>query len=664
MSIIPPLLLCLGMLFPAVSPESVLGRPDTARLREMLQDRLHPHQQSQAALLLVQDHSADADALVREGLRKTDSVEVFQALAAALRLSRDNRFTCELLAALASGPAPVRLAAADTLAVLADSVVLVRLQALVEDPQADLGARKAAVETLGRTGRKEAALVLLDQLSASEEVLRRAAADALAELTGQNCGSDAARWRTWWNSHKDLPADRWLEERLAYQANRSRRLEGDVERLRAQVVQLHQKLYARLPAADRLSFVQGLADREDANVRALAVSWSVELLATAEAVGQRELGSVLLKLSQDAAPEVQQPAVLALGRVDDPRAFEQLRRLLRHSRPPVRAAAAHALAQQASSASSETAARQRQVIPLLQKALEDPILDVMVAAAEGLGSLGIPEAGPVLTALLRHPSEPVRQTAVQALERIADPALLDGLLTALEDSSVTVRFGLVGALARAVGDGQALAEPQRARAQARLEELALRDTDPGVRSRAATVLGQFAPANELAFLWRRVQSREDNRVQDKAFAAMIEIVIRSSKMELLREWDQKLTEANQGSRRLQLLTEVCARWKKTEETKALLAAASELLVESQLEQGKWAAAFPLVRELLTRPGNDDEVAKRLRWLLSIGQLAMKEGNQPEVIHVVREAQPLLTGRPELAAEFSKLEKQAGKKSEQ
>ena len=43
---------------------------------------------------------------------------------------------------------------------------------------------------------------------------------------------------------------------------------------------------------------------------------------------------------------------------------------------------------------------------------------------------------------------------------------------------------------------------------------------------------------------------------------------------------------------------------------------------------------------------------------------MKEGNQPEVIHVVREAQPLLTGRPELAAEFSKLEKQAGKKSEQ
>src|SRR5439155_8780325 len=129
-------------------------------------------------------------------------------------------------------------------------------------------------------------------------------------------------------------------------------------------------------------------------------------------------------------------------------------------------------------------------------------------------------------------------------------------------------------LAHAAGDGQVLTESRRARLQGRLEELVLRDTDPGVRSRAATLLGQFAPPPELAFLWRRVQSREDSRVQEKAFAAMIEILVRTANLELLREWDRKLVEAAQSPRRLQLLTELCTRWKKAENTKGLVAAAA------------------------------------------------------------------------------------------
>src|SRR5262249_44810084 len=262
----------------------------------------------------------------------------------------------------------------------------------------------------------------------------------------------------------------------------------------------------------------------------------------------------------------------------------------------------HALAQQVSGSGPEMQARQRQVVPLLQKALEDPVLDVVVAAAEGLGALGIPEAGPVLAALLKHPSQPVGQSAVQALERVADMNVMDGLLASLDDTSVTVRFGLIGALAHAVGDGQALSESQRSRLTSRLEELLLRDADAGVRSRAATVMGQLAPPLELAFLWRRVQSREDGRVQEKAFAALVEIIVRTASMDLLREWDKKLAEANQGPRRLQLVSEAYARWKKTEPTKGAAAAASELLVQSQLEQGKWAAAFPIVRELLARTG--------------------------------------------------------------
>src|SRR5262249_240341 len=159
---------------------------------------------------------------------------------------------------------------------------------------------------------------------------------------------------------------------------------------------------------------------------------------------QREVAGVLLRLARDSAWDVQRPAVLALGRINDDRVLEQLRRMLQHGKPPVRAASAHALAQQASGSAPQMQARQRQVGPPLPKGLEDPVLDVVVAAAEGLGTLGIPEAGPVLTALLKHPSESVRQTAVQALERVSDANVLNGLLAALDDSSVTVRFGLIG----------------------------------------------------------------------------------------------------------------------------------------------------------------------------------------------------------------------------
>jgi HEAT repeat protein len=642
---------------------------EVTRLREMLLDRQHPSSQSQAALLLVQARWPEAETIVRKGLKQTDAAEVFLALAEALRLCRDDRFTEELLAALAAGRPPVRQAAAETLAVLADANVLLRLQGLIEDPQADVGARQAALATLGRCGRKAAVVVLLEQLASPDEPIRRAAADALADLSGEDHGADVAAWRSWWQSHKELPNERWLEERLAYQTSRARRLEGDLDRAKTQLAQLHQQYYARLPAADRINHVQTLADHEDPSVRALAVSWSSELLPGVDVVGQRTLADLLLRLCHDGNASVQLSAALALGRVNDPRAVDQLRRLLRHGSAPVRAAAAHALAQQALASASKTGIEpvsldpqknemMRQVVPLLQKALDDPALEVVVAAAEDLGTLGVPEAGPVLTALLRHPSEPVRQTAAQALEHVADAKIIDGLLAALDDPAVTVRFGLVGALGRAAGDGQPLSEPQRTRLVGRLEELVLRDSDSGVRSRAARVLGQCAPSSELSFLWRRVLSREDSRVQETAWAAMVEILVRSGNLDLLHQWDRTLSEANQGTRRLQMLLEVCERWRRSEATRPLVVSATEALVQAQLEQRKWDRAFPLVRDLLTRPGSDSEVYHRLTLLLTIGECALSDGNRGEAMRAVREAQPYLTSNNSLAGEFDKLEKRA------
>jgi HEAT repeat protein len=648
-------ILLLALLAPAAD---ATGPPNTVRLQELLYDRQQPRLQSQAALLLVQDHSADAEDIVRRGLKQTDSPEVFTALTSALRLSRDVRFRDELLTALMCGQPTYRQNAAAVLAEMMDGNVLQRLEFLLEDRKADIAVRQAALWTLGRCGRKQAAGILLEQLSHDQDAIRRVAAEALAELTGRNYGNDVVRWREWWDEHKDMSNERWLEERMDFQGSRLRRLESELERSKSQIVRLQEQLYARLPLADRLGHVLGLVDHEDASIRSLAIRWSTELLPATDMVGQCALTDLLLRFSHDGTPEVQRAAVLALGKVHDSRAFDRLLLLLENGPPSVRAASARSLAQQARGNTPDAKARQRIIVPVLRNALKDTALEVVVEAAEDLGSLGVPEAGPVLTDLLRHPSAPVRQAASLALERMADLSLLDGLLQALDDPVITVRFRLVGAIGHAVGEGRGLSEEQRTHVLERLERVLMRDADPGVRSRAASVLGACGTPDLLQVLWRRLAPTEDSRVQEKAWTAFLDILARAGDANLVLEWEQTLARENQQPRRLQLLTEICTRWQKREETRLALTAVQELLVPAQLDQGKWAAAFPHVRDLLTRPASDPEMQRRLRWLLRVGQQALKESNRSEALRVVQLAQTHRDRLGPVAAAFERLEREA------
>ena len=626
----------------------------------MLQDRQNPRGQCHAALLLVQDQSDDAEKIVRQGLRQTDDPELFIALASAVRATQDQRFVDELLAALAVNRTGVRPAAAEALAALADPKLIDKLQALIDDGNGDLAVRQAALWTLGRTGKQAAVTVLVQQLNSDSDLLRRTAAEALAELSGQDYGVDKEKWQSWWDRHKEMSSERWLEQRLAYQTSRARRLDGDLERTRGQVLRLQQLLYNRLPPAERLPYVQSLVDQDDAAVRGLAVLWSVELLLSPDAAKQKQIAQVLLKLSQDSSVDVQRAATLALGRLHDPAAVERLCVLLRQGRPTVRAAAARSLAALARGTDADAKARQKEIVPLLQKALDDPALEVVAEAAEDLGALGVVEAGPVLLGLLHHSSESVRQTAAQALERVADATVLNGLLDALDDPSGTVRFSLLGAVSRAA-DGDAVTEEQRKRMLAKLEAVLLRDADSGVRSRAATVLGEVAPPAMLTTLWRCVLAGEEGRVQDKAWTAMLEIIGRSNSLSLLQEWDRTLSATKQGPRRVQLLADAAARWSKRAETKALADSALEMLVKAHLEQGKWAGAFPIVRDLLTRPVGEAEINQRLRWLLTIGELALQDGNKAEAQRVVQEASAYLPKTGTMTEAFDKLSKQAEEK---
>jgi hypothetical protein len=148
------------------------------------------------------------------------------------------------------------------------------------------------------------------------------------------------------------------------------------------------------------------------------------------------------------------------------------------------------------------------------------------------------------------------------------------------------------------------------------------------------------------------------RVQEKAWAAIQEILVRSGNPDLIQEWDRLLIESKQGQRRLQLLTEVYSRWQKRDETRKAVPAVQEALIQAQLDEGKWLAALPLVRDALATAASDSEIDRRLQWLLAVGQRALKEGNRQEALHVVREAKPFTARRPGLAGEFEKLEKLA------
>src|SRR5262245_20461920 len=242
------IVLGLGLAF--AQPASDKANLDLARLRETLEDRQDPRGQSQAALLLVQSGDPAAEKLVSRGLRQPENEETFLALAGAVRLRQDVRFLDDLMAALVANRPRLRQVVAETLAVLPHPDLVKRLEPVAADVKADLRLRQTAAWTLGRCGRKGAARALVALLAEDNEEMRRVVGSALAEISGQTYGSDVERWKEWWARHKNLSGEEWLQMRLSFQAARAARLEGELMRSRAQVLRLHQQLYARLPVGD------------------------------------------------------------------------------------------------------------------------------------------------------------------------------------------------------------------------------------------------------------------------------------------------------------------------------------------------------------------------------------------------------------------------------
>src|SRR5206468_9820064 len=148
----------------------------------------------------------------------------------------------------------------------------------LRDRKLDLGLRQTYLWVLGRSNLQEATQVLIALLDSDQPPLRNAALDGLIELSGLFQALDTEQWKAWWDQVKSLSREDWLQQRLSYQASRTRRLETELERSRTQMVRLHQQLYLRLPVGERVGHVQALAEADDATVRQLAVVFAADLL--------------------------------------------------------------------------------------------------------------------------------------------------------------------------------------------------------------------------------------------------------------------------------------------------------------------------------------------------------------------------------------------------
>lgn len=237
----------------------------------------------------------------------------------------------------------------------------------------------------------------------------------------------------------------------------------------------------------------------------------------------RKVVDALVEALRDSTHEVQEAAALALSssQVRGEVAIPALIRLLSDS--------AHSHAREhAASIIGVFGARAGIAVPHLARALDDPVMQVRVAAVEALRRLGPLAAGevPALARRVRDPAPYVRVKAIQALVELRAPqslslALLD---TALHDEEADVRTAAAYALADLVRSEPGTQDSSAARiANTLLSKLvsAVGDDAAEVRRAALTALQELGLHAVSALpVVRRARSDPDPTVRRAAGFAM------------------------------------------------------------------------------------------------------------------------------------------------
>ncbi len=130
-----------------------------------------------------------------------------RAAVLALGQSRDGRAVPPLIRVLATDASPdgeIRAAAAKGLAALGDRRTVEPLIRALADPAEDV--RDAAATALGDLEDRRAIAPLIACLADPGALVRWQAATTLRRLTGEDFGTDQAKWQAWWEQNRTNPS--------------------------------------------------------------------------------------------------------------------------------------------------------------------------------------------------------------------------------------------------------------------------------------------------------------------------------------------------------------------------------------------------------------------------------------------------------------------------
>lgn len=132
----------------------------------------------------------------------------------------------KLIARLYDSYAPIRYLAADALRRYRDEASYQTLiESLFEQLRLPaLAQQVTAIQIMGQLRETRAVPTLLRHVSDAQPILAHAAQSALAVICSQNFGSDALKWRSWWQINSGRSRTEWLLLGLSHSSSHVRRL--------------------------------------------------------------------------------------------------------------------------------------------------------------------------------------------------------------------------------------------------------------------------------------------------------------------------------------------------------------------------------------------------------------------------------------------------------
>lgn len=199
-----------------------------------------------------------------------------------------------------------------------DHRVLKRLTDQAVDNAAPVARRRGCILALGYHRSQATARLLLTLIQPNNPPpVRTAAFTSLMLMTGiDEFGSDLGRWQRWWEQHRRVSEEQWLEELLTYHARKNEQAMAQSQKLQARVVELQRQLYRATAQDARPALLAAMLADALEPCRSLAIDLVIQRLTDAQPVNP-PLREALLARLDDASPAIRQGTARILRELAD-----------------------------------------------------------------------------------------------------------------------------------------------------------------------------------------------------------------------------------------------------------------------------------------------------------------------------------------------------------